>query len=76
MKIWLMVEEEEDHGTDVCTVQSAHATKEGAQRAAAAERADHDFIGEVEEDEDIEESDWCYCCRKDWTVDGPYEVNE
>lgn len=99
LKVWIMAERDEDHGTDVDTPQSVHLSEEGAKQAQRDEEDDHEWPCEsceepvrladqgwreldgnyVCENSDSKQhlpdkGDWCLCCRKDWAVDGPYEV--
>lgn len=79
MKVWLVVEQDEDHGTDCYTIQSAWATEESAKREVERIIFEHGYS--VDDGEYVDKGDdegvadvWCICHRKDWAVEGPFEV--
>jgi hypothetical protein len=67
--VWLVVEEDDEHGTEMTMVLSVHASQASAMAAAEKIASAHQWGGGQDED-----CSWCDCCGKDWTIDGPYAV--
>jgi len=65
--VFLVVERDEDHGTDWCCVESVHAVKDDAEKECARIEGTHRWREEGE-DPDEEPADWCLCCGRDWRV--------
>jgi len=63
-QVWLLIEREENEGTDWYRVVSVHHTEELAQAAQSVFEKEHGN----------EDGDWCECHGQDWRVEGPFEV--